>query len=109
MPLVTFYFRDSQYLNQFQVLSSDFKKFLAEKLTCNSITLSPSEISLRSLVLSGGEMIGNIECEITAHGFSERIEKKDEICLEVVKYLQEKTGISNVKVWLKLMELGHSW
>ena len=55
-------------------------------------------------------MIGEVEVEITAHAFSERVQKQDEICLEVMKYIQENVpSIGNVKVWLKLSELGHSW
>ncbi len=55
-------------------------------------------------------MIGDIELEISAHAFEERVKKQDEICLEVMNYLKnKKPSLGNVKVWLKLSELGHSW
>ncbi len=54
-------------------------------------------------------MIGDVEVQISVHAFPERVAKQDGICLDVMKYLQERTGIENVKVWLQLSELGHSW
>jgi hypothetical protein len=54
-------------------------------------------------------MIGNVEVEVTAHSFKERVEKQDQICLNIVRYLQQKdTSLGEVKAWLVLTELGHS-
>ena len=109
MPLVNIYFQQAEATGQLQKLTPDLKKFLAEKLTCGDISLSPSEISVRFIDVVGGDMIAEIELEIAAHSFPERVKKQDQICLEVMQYFQKKTGIENVRVWLQLSELGHSW
>lgn len=109
MPIVNIYFQKDEDLNRLQELTADLKKYLAEKLTCGDITLSPSEISVRFLSVAGGEMIASVELEIAAHAFSERVKKQDEICLDVMNYIKQKIGIEDIKVWLKLSELGHSW
>lgn len=109
MPTVNFYFKDDR-TNKLEKLIPDLKQFLAAKLTCVNIKLTSREISIRLIKISGGQMIGNTEIEISAHSFPERVKKQDEICIEVVNYLKEKAPyIGKVKVWLKLSELGHSW
>ena len=109
MPTVNIYFRKVENQKRLQGLTPDLKKYLAEELTCGDITLSPSEISIRFLNIAGGEMSADIELEITAHAFHERIGKQDEICLRVMDYIKRESGIENVRVWLKLSNLGHSW
>ncbi len=55
-------------------------------------------------------MISPIEIEITAAAYKERVEKQDQICLNIAKYLQDKDpSFGEIKVWLILTELGHSW
>ena len=86
------------------------KIFLAEKLTCGNIKLSPKEISIRILNIKGDNMIGKVELEIKAHAFRERVEKQDEICNDVRKYIMQKNkSLGDIRVWLILSELGHSW
>ena len=96
-------------MERLQKRTADLRQHVAEKLTCGDIILSPSEVSIRFLDVACGEMIANVEMEIAAHAFPERTKKQDEICLDIMKYVQEKTGIQDIKVWLKLSELGHSW
>lgn len=110
MPTVNIYFLERTNTKDLQSLISDLKTFLAEKLTCGDIKLTPEEISVRFIYISGGKMIGNVELEITAHAFPERVKKQDKICLDVMNYIKEKVpSVGDVKVWLKLCELGHSW
>ena len=55
-------------------------------------------------------MIGKVELEIKAHAFRERVEKQDEICNDVRKYIMQKNkSLGDIRVWLILNELGHSW
>ena len=109
MPTVTIFCLkkdNSQLIN----LIKGLKIFLAEKLTCGAIKLSPKEISIRILNSEGNDMIGTVELEIKAHAFKERIEKQDEICNDVRHYIMQKdTSLGDVRVWLILSELGHSW
>jgi hypothetical protein len=110
MPIVNIYFKKQEDFAKFQKGTGNLKKYLSGKLSNSSITLSPEEISVRLInALDPTGMIANVEIEITAHRFPERVGKQDEICLEIMKHLQEKTGISDLKVWLLLVELGHSW
>ena len=53
--------------------------------------------------------VERIELEITAHAFEERIDKQDEICLNVRRFVKAKLDIKEVRVWLLLPQLGHSW
>ena len=91
-------------------LFTGLKVFLAEKLTCGDIKLSPKEISIRILNIEGDNMIGKVELEIKAHAFKERVERQDEICNDVRKYIMQKNkSLGDIRVWLILNELGHSW
>lgn len=110
MPTVNIYSLKEASIEGLQTLTLNLKIFLAEKLTCGDIKLTPEEISIRFINVSGGEMIGDVELEITAHAFPERVKKQDEICLDVMNYIKEKLpSAGDIKVWLKLCELGHSW
>ncbi len=109
MPIANIYFANQDNTKKPQAVIPDLKEYLAEQLTCEGITLSPSEISIRFIENVGPNMIGDVEVQIAVHAFSERIKKQDEICLNIMKFLQEKTSIANIKVWLQLSELGHSW
>lgn len=110
MPTVNVFYRVSSKIEALERLIFELKEYLADKLTCADIKLTPKEISIRLIQVSGGDMIGDVELEITAHAFPERVKRQDEICLEVANYLKEKLpSLGEVKVWLKLSELGHSW
>ena len=86
------------------------KKFIAEKLSCGDKKLTTEEVSIRLINVRGDGMIGDVEIEVTAHAFKERVEKQDQICLDIAEYIGEKDKtFGGVKVWLKLVELGHSW
>ncbi len=107
MPLVNIYSSQNPP-KELEGVVTQLKEYLARRLTCSGIQLSPSEISVRFIQVAGGEMIGEIEVEITAHAFPERVKEQDEICRDVVAYIKETTRLET-KVWLKLPELGHSW
>ncbi len=55
-------------------------------------------------------MIADIELEIFAHAFKERVEKQDEICMTIRNHILKNVHeLKDVRVWLVLSELGHSW
>ena len=86
------------------------KVLLADLLTCNDIRLSPNEISLRFLKTEGNETIASVELEINAAVFKDRVLKQDEICKNVRKFIMDRCPlVKDVRVWLILSELGHSW
>lgn len=109
MPTVNFFYQKDSHCSQLSELSQDIKAHIASELTCGDIQLDPSEVSVRLIQSKGSGMIADLEVEITAHAFQERIDKQDEICLNIRKYLLEKVSDTDIRVWLLLPQLGHSW
>ena len=110
MPTVNIFYKDSEKEPALQSLVDGLKDYVSKELTCGDIKLKPSEVSVRLIKVDGGAMIGAVEIEIAAHSFAERIKKQDDICLKIVEYLREENPLlGEVKVWLQLSELGHSW
>lgn len=109
MPTVNIYYKNKQNLNKLLGLSASLKVFLADLLTCNDIRLSPNEISLRFLKTEGNETIASVELEINAAAFKDRVLKQDKICKNVRKFIMDRLFVKDVRVWLILSELGHSW
>jgi hypothetical protein len=108
MPTVNIYAQGNQ--ESLKSLTPDIKKLVADKLSCRDIALSPTEVSVRLLEATGDGMLGAVEVDIFAHAFSERVERQDQICLEVAEYLSSATvAPGDIRVWLMLGELGHSW
>lgn len=110
MPTVNIYYKNRRQESKLLPLAKGLKTFVAKELTCGDIKLKPEEVSIRFNVIRGNGMIGDIEVEIKAHAFKERVKKQDRICLDVMNYLQGKIPSGgSIKVWLVLSELGHSW
>ncbi len=110
MPTVNIFHAESG-VAQIESAISELRRFIAEQLTCGAIKLRPEEVSIRLIrVQSGSFMIAPIEIEITAHAFPERIQQQDEICLHIRTFLRRTMGAGqDVRVWLLLPQLGHSW
>ncbi len=110
MPTVNLYYRNSEHEPQISDAIDPLKGFIAEKLTCGAIALSPEEVSIRGIhVTLGKGMIADIEMDITAAPFNERVDRQDEISLDVQSAAKNLIpDADDVKVWLKLHELGHS-
>ena len=51
-----------------------WKTWPLKQLTCGDIQLKPDEITLRFINTPAKGMIGDIELEISAHTFKERVE-----------------------------------
>ena len=110
MPTVNLFYRNHEHEPQIVQAISPLKRCIAEQLTCGDISLTPEEVSIRALYSLGNGMIADIEMDITAAPFAERVERQDEICLDVQAFAKEKIPEANeIKVWLNLHELGHSF
>ncbi len=110
MPTVNVYYKNRKQGSKLIPFIKEFKKFVANKLTCGDIKLKSEEVSVRLNVIKGNGMIGDVEVEIKAHAFKERVKRQDRICLDVMDYIQKRIpSIGNVKVWLVLSDMGHSW
>lgn len=110
MPTVNVFYKEKSQKEDLKKLAKELKSYIAAKLTCRDIKLSSNEVSVRLLSVEGANMIGAVELEIKAHVFEERVKKQDEICNEVRNYIEKKyPSLGEVRVWLVLSELGHSW
>lgn len=88
----------------------DLRSFLAAQLTCGQRKLVANEISIRLISAQAEAMIAPIEIEITAHNYAERADRSDEICLAVRDFVKKQIPVElDLRVWLVLAELGHSW
>jgi hypothetical protein len=55
-------------------------------------------------------MIAPIEIEITAHAYSARSARSDQICLLIMELVKKLVpAASDIRVWLQIVDLGHSW
>ena len=109
MPTVNFFSTSSAQKELILKQLSQFKVNLVASLSCSDIKLDEKEISIRIIQSDKSGMIANLEVEITAHAFEERIQKQDEICLEFRECVMELIPGVDVRVWLLLPQLGHSW
>ena len=109
MPTVNFFYQSNAHKAQLNELVDEAKSFISSELTCGEKVLDPSEISIRLIEVFGKGMIGKLEAEVTAHAFDERVQKQDEICLRIQKFLMDHIPDADVRVWLLLPQLGHSW
>lgn len=110
MPTVNIYYQKAKDFQSLHKIVPKMKSYFAKSLTCGDIHLTSKEISIRFIETKGKGMIGDIEFEIKAHAFPERVKNQDKICLDAVSYIKKEIpSIGSVKVWLQLSELGHSW
>jgi len=108
MPTINIYKSTKEFDAKLFSLTPSLKKLVAKELSGKSINLGVDEVSVRLINVEGLGMLAKIELEIHAAAFDERVKKQDEICLKIQAYLEEALG-TDVKVWLILSELGHSW
>lgn len=109
MPTVNTYFRKGFHGPQLEDMTPELKDLVAKELTCGDRTLNSGEVSVRLLRSIGSGMLADVEMDITAAPYKERVERQDEICLTVRQFvLDHVDGLKDAQVWLNLHELGHS-
>lgn len=109
MPTVNVYAsdRDSATLNS---ISPELKRCVAAELSCKHFELTADAVSIRIISIDRGAMIAAVEIEMAAHAFPERVVRQDEICRNVMDCVKRAApSLADVRVWLTLCELGHSW
>jgi hypothetical protein len=108
MPTANVYYGDGEIYSSLVPITHKLKEYLAGKLTCNEIILEENEISIRFVETNGEGMLGDVELEITAYEFPDRVKKQDAICHDIKQYIErECPAAGDVRVWLKLCKLGH--
>lgn len=109
MPTINVFSTADSVLKEFDEITEDLKTFLANELSGSAIKLGNDEISVRLIKTTGSGMLAEAELEITAHAFKERVDRQDDICLKVRQFLKQRISADELRVWLLLPELGHSW
>lgn len=108
MPTVNIYQANKDYEYALEQLTPSLKELVAKELSGKDIQLDIDEISVRLIQVNGKGMLAKVELEIHAAAFEDRIKQQDETCLKIQHFLKDALQIE-VKVWLVLSELGHSW
>ncbi len=110
MPVVNTYYREPRFFPALSEASPAIQECIAEQLSCGDRTLQPSEVSVRLLDALGRNMLADVEIDMFAAPYKERVERQDEICRNVRKLvLSLVPDLQDTQVWLMLQELGHSW
>lgn len=110
MPTVNIFHTSDEQAQQCQTISTELKTYLAKELSCGDISLTPEEVSIRLIKTTDAGMIADLEVEVTVHAFDERIKKQDEIANNIRKHLLDKNiPAEDIRVWVLLPQLGHSW
>lgn len=107
MPTVNIYYNDAS--NVSDLIVQKLKALVAKELTCGKLVISDKEVSVRIIQVTG-TMIASIEVEIHAHAFDDRVRRQDDICNAIRTFIMESLpAVGDVRVWLVLSQLGHSW
>lgn len=110
MPTINVYFENEGLVPDLSGMEDGLKEFAAEELTCEDIDLQPKEVSVRLIRSLGKGMMADVELDIYAAAFPERVQRQDEICANVRSFVLGNTKkVDEAQVWLILSELGHSF
>lgn len=108
MPVVNVYSYDKSVLKSLNPMRERLKGLVAEQLTCSDKKLEPGEVTLRVLEIFGGDMMAQVELDIFAAPYQERVERQDEICDVIGGFVLENSSlVTSTRAWLILSELGH--
>ena len=108
MPTVNVFLASQEHQELLMTHCDGLKELLARELSCDERELQPNEISVRVIrTVSRKGMLADVELDITAAAYHERVTRQDNICSLVSAWFRNIAGIE-VKTWLALSELGHS-
>jgi hypothetical protein len=109
MPTVNTYFEDEGLVPKLDSITPELKVVVADQLTCGDRVLQPKEVTVRKILSLGKGLMADVELDIVAAPYKERVERQDDICRFIRTFVLENLdGIDDVQVWLPLSELGHS-
>ena len=110
MPMVNTYYSSPDQKSALIELIEPLKQYIAKELSCGDIILASNEVSVRLIETDPVGKLADVEFEVFAHAFSERIKQQDDFCFGLRAYIKEKIHeLDEVRAWLVLSELGHSW
>lgn len=110
MPLVNVYASDSRFLDQLQNLASPLAEEIVKELSVAERKLTTDDVTIRIIESKpGSKMLTPVEIEIIAKLFKERLDKADQVCNSLRKFMLSRLkAVIDLRVWLVLSELGHS-
>jgi len=104
MPIVDVFGRGAS-LDYARADSTFLLALTGDELSDEEWPIDGDHISLRFIEVDGRQ-IGDLELVISAHSFTGRADRKDEICSRIRKCLEERWKVE-VRVWLKLFDMGY--
>ncbi len=109
MPTINIFYHHNNDHTHLTKLVGGLKATAAKQLSYADINLAPDEISVRIIKVDAVGMLADVELEMTAHAYDVRVARQDEICLMIREYIGAHLEAKEVRVWLLLTQLGHSW
>ena len=108
MPTVNVFLASKEHQQLLLTHCDRLKQLIARELSCDERELQPNEVSIRVIHSASREgMLADVELDITAAAYPERVTRQDDICSRVSAWFSNSAGIE-AKAWLALSELGHS-
>ncbi len=108
MPLVYILCPESSVKGKVSGHLKDIQTAIAKALSCTESKPSPDDIRIRGIHLDFNSKIAQIEIDIFAYDFKERVEREDEIAEEIENQIIKIVGYSDVKVFPIFCKIGHS-
>lgn len=110
MPTVNVFYHNQTIEGRLESFIDPLKESVAWDLGRGERKLKPDEVSVRLIKSLAKGMLADVEIDITAAPYRDRVEEQDFICQRVRNLaLEHLLEADNVLVWLNLHELGHSW
>ncbi len=108
MPLVNIFCSDSSLHGQISGHLDKIQAVIANALSCAENTPSSDDIRIRGVHLDFNSKIAQIEIDIFAYDFEERVRRQDEIAKEIEAEIIKIVGYPKVKVFPIFCKIGHS-
>ena len=109
MPVVNVNYQRTEDLLQLDAKTRTLTQYFSEALSCTERKLKPNEISLRYHKVEGNGMLRNVEFDIMAFAYPERVKRQDEICRDARVFIEKEVpSVAPVYVFLQLSEFGMS-
>lgn len=104
MPILTVT-SNAALLEEISQDAEELRSMAANELSVEEWPIDETHISLRFNSVSGA-LIGEVELELIAHQFGDRVARKDEVCSRIRSHF-EKRWKREVRVWMHLVEMGY--
>jgi hypothetical protein len=109
MPLANIYCPDPKIKGKINGHLKDIQAAIAKALSYSESKLSPDDIRIRGIHLDfNSDNIAQIEIDIFAYDFKERVEREDEIAKEIEAEIKKIVCYPDVKVFPIFCKIGHS-